>query len=323
MEIFSGTEDILIDKKSVITFGKFDGLHRGHQKLISYVRKVANRGLLSLVFSFTVSPLQVVNSKLSKQIITNEERKCVMESLGVDCFVEYPFTEQVMKMEAEDFVEKILVKKLHIAHAVIGPDFLFGYQRKGDAKLLKKLGQKWGFEVDVLEKESLKEGVVSSTRIRQMIEAGDMKGARELLGYPYFLRGQIVHGRQLGRTIGLPTLNQIPAKEKLLPPKGVYVTLTKIGNTYYKGISNVGEKPTVDGDFMGIETHLFDFSKEIYGAYADVFFLTYLRGEFKFASLEDLKAQIEKDKKKATVYLQDNDLKECLGILSANLFKKP
>lgn len=315
MIFFTETQDILINKKSVITFGKFDGLHRGHQKLIRRLLQVAGDDFLSLVFSFSVSPLQVVTGKEGKQILTNEERKTVMEALGADCFVEYPFTSELMHMSAEAFVENILVKKLGIVHAVIGPDFCFGYKRQGNAALLKELGKKWGFEAEVLEKERIGDDVVSSSRIRKMIEKGDMEECRQLLAYPYFFRGLVVYGKQIGRTLGLPTLNQIPSRKKLLPPKGVYITLTKIGGDYLQGITNVGEKPTVDGSFMGIETHLFDFSGEAYGECVDVFFLSYLRREFKFDSLDALREQIEKDKERAKAYFKDNQDRDWLGIL--------
>lgn len=221
-----------------------------------------------------------------------------MSEKGIDELIEYPF-ELVRQMSAEEFVRKILVEKLHTASVVVGPDYHFGYQRQGNPQLLKELGAQYGFEVQILEKEKDGDRDISSTYIRQMLADGNVEKAAKLLGYSYFVKGTVQHGRALGRTIGIPTINQLPSKAKLLPRFGVYATKTQIGNRRYCGISNVGVKPTVEGRFAGVETHLFSCTQDLYEQDAYVEFLHFLRPEQKFSDVEELKKQIQRDMEQA------------------------
>ena len=203
--------------------GKFDGLHRGHQKLIHRIQKKRSRNCRTVVFTFDVPPRSYMLKTPPKFLLTYEERRELSEERGIDILAECPFTEELMHMEPEDFVKEYLVERLHAAYLAVGPDFCFGDNRKGNPELLQKLGEQYGFQVEIVEKEKDGARDISSTYVREELER-EMEKVNELLGYPYFTRGEIVHGRQLGRTIGVPTANLIPHEIKKLPPNGVYIT---------------------------------------------------------------------------------------------------
>lgn len=288
--------------RSCITLGKFDGLHRGHQKLIERIKEKRGKNCKAVVFTFDVSPKSYILHTPPKYLLTYEERRELAENLGVDILAECPFTEELMHMEPEAFVQEYLVDRLHGEYLAVGPDFRFGYQRKGTPQLLKELGEKYGFRTEILEKEKYKDKDISSTYIREELDQGHIEEVNRLLGYPYFTKGEIVHGRQLGRTIGIPTANLIPPSEKKLPPNGVYITESMIQGKTYQGITNVGYKPTVKENFLGVETYLFSCNADLYGQEAEVKFYRYLRPEIKFASLEELKNQMMKDIQKGKDY---------------------
>ena len=211
-------------------------------------------------------------------------------------------------MEPEDFIREILVKQLRAAYVVVGPDFHFGHNRKGNPELLRQAGTQYGFEGEILSKETREERPISSTWIREVLQEGNIEKVNELLGYRYFVLGEVVHGRQLGRTWGLPTINQVPEDGKLLPPFGVYASKTFIkGKTFY-GISNVGVKPTVEVPFAGVETYLFDCDEDLYGEEARVEFYHFVRPECKFDSVEELKAQIQRDAGSGKRYFEKRGL---------------
>ena len=288
--------------RSCITLGKFDGLHRGHQKLIERIKEKRGKNCKAVVFTFDVSPKSYILHTPPKYLLTYEERRELAENLGGDILAECPFTEELMHMEPEAFVKEYLVDRLHGEYLAVGPDFRFGYQRKGTPQLLKELGEKYGFRTEILEKEKYKDKDISSTYIREELDQGHIEEVNRLLGYPYFTKGEIVHGRQLGRTIGIPTANLIPPSEKKLPPNGVYITESMIQGKTYQGITNVGYKPTVKENFLGVETYLFSCNADLYGQEAEVKFYRYLRPEIKFASLEELKNQMMKDIQKGKDY---------------------
>lgn len=199
-------------------------------------------------------------------------------------------------MEPEAFVREILVKRLQAKYLAVGTDFRFGYQRRGDYRLLQQMGKTYGFEVEVVEKACYQGREISSTYIREELEKGNMELVNQLLGYAYSVTGEVLHGRKIGRTLGLPTVNLMPEEQKLLPPNGVYATRTLIAGEVFEGITNIGYKPTVGGETRkGVETYLFDLDRELYGEELTVRFYGYARPEQKFASLEELKAQIEQD----------------------------
>ena len=238
--------------RSGITLGKFDGLHRGHQKLINCIKERQSRDCRTVIFTFDVAPKSFMLHTSPRFLLTYEERRELAEGLGVDILAECPFTEELMHMEPEAFVKEYLVDRLHGEYLAVGPDFRFGYQRKGTPQLLQELGKVYGFYTEIVEKEKYGNRDISSTYIREELEKGHMEEVNRLLGYIYFTKGEIVHGRQLGRTIGIPTANLIPPSIKKLPPNGVYITESVIQGKIYQGITNVGYKPTVKENFLGV-----------------------------------------------------------------------
>lgn len=290
--------------RSAVTLGKFDGFHRGHQKLVERIKQKSGKNCRTIIFTFDLSCKAYQQKTVPKLLLTYEEKRKVAEALHIDILAECPFTEELMNMEPEVFVKEYLVDRLHAEYLAIGSDFRFGHNRIGNPQLLSVLGEKYGFTVEIIEKEKDGEREISSTYIREELEQGRMEKVRKLLGYPYFIKGEIVHGRQLGRTIGVPTANLIPPLMKKLPPNGVYVTKSFIGGKAYSGITNVGYKPTVKENFIGVETYLFHCNEDLYGQEAEVQFYKYLRPEKKFASLSELKTQLDRDVETARTFFE-------------------
>ena len=305
MRYTTGTCDFSSDTPCVITLGKFDGLHRGHKKLLERVVDIAGeRKLTSVMFTFEVSPYMLTRDDRHRVLLTNSERCHMLEQTDLDWLIECPFDEQMMHMEAEDFVREILVERLKAACLVIGPDFRFGHKRVGDADLLMKMGHRYGFSVEVLSKEMYGDQEISSTLVRECVLRGEMEKAADMLGYPYFFYGKIIHGRQIGRKLGLPTTNLKADKRKVLPPFGVYATRSSVGDMEFGGVTNIGVKPTVQEEFVGIETHLFSCNLNLYGDMQKVELMHFQRAEKKFDSLEELKRQILADGQNARSVLE-------------------
>lgn len=308
MKYITSNLDFQLEKRSVVTLGKFDGVHIGHQKLMQRALEIGAGGYETVVFTFDVSPLVKLGTRIKRTILTNEERRLLLEKNGIDCLIECPFVPEIIQMKPEDFVREILVKQLRAAYVVIGPDFHFGHERAGTPELLQEMGVQYGFRVEILSKETRQDRAVSSTWIREVLQEGKIEKVNELLGYPYYVLGKVVHGRQLGRTWGLPTINQIPENGKLLPPFGVYASRTFIKGKEFFGISNVGVKPTVEVPFAGVETYLFDCDEDLYDEEAWVEFYHFVRPECKFDSVEELKEQIQRDAQTGRKYFE----KRCL-----------
>ena len=287
------------EKDSVVTLGKFDGVHRGHRKLIGRVlEEAAALGMEPAVFTFDVSPQEALGIRERGLLMTNGERKQFLENLGIRLLVECHFS-ALRDMEAEAFVREILVGRMRARHFVVGPDFRFGKGRKGNPEFLRELGRSQGFQVEILDKELDGGKEIASSYIREELLNGNIRKVNELLGYPYFLTGEIIHGRHLGHALGFPTINQIPPGEKILPPRGVYASRVYVDGECYRGVSNLGCKPTVHGDREGLETYLFRCSRDLYGKTARVELLEFLRPERKFSSVEALREQMESDVKAA------------------------
>lgn len=295
MEYIKGTLDFFVKEPTVLSIGKFDGLHRGHELLMDSVFEKKKEGLKAAVFTFDIPPKKTFGQDMGALLTTNEEKMHLFETIGIDYLIECPFTDEVMHMPAEEFLKR-MVKQLSIRCIVAGTDCSFGYQRRGDYKMLQQYAPVYHYEARIVDKMQYKGRDISSTYIREEIAAGNMEKAHMLLGYAYFVQGEVVHGNQIGRTIGIPTINLIPPKEKLLPPFGVYVVKAEIENKRYNGIANVGCKPTIQGNNpIGVETHLLDFSGDLYGKHAKISFLKRVRGERKFHDVEELRQQMEKD----------------------------
>lgn len=295
MKRICDTLDFSIPEPSAVTLGKFDGIHLGHQKLMKKILEKRSSGLKSVVFTFGEMPGAVLYGR-GRTILTKTEREEHLRRMGIDYMIECPFVPELIHMEPEQFIEDILVKRLRAGFIAVGPDFRFGYERKGDCRLLKKLASVYGYEVEVCEKECFEEKVISSTYVRHMLETGEMEMVEKLLGYPYYVSGTVVHGHAIGRTLGVPTINLLPDEEKMLPPNGVYLTKTVVEGTAYFGITNIGVKPTISGEeAKGVETHLFDFTGDLYGKEVLVEFDAFQRPEKKFASIEALRQQLAED----------------------------
>lgn len=290
---------------SVVTLGKFDGLHLGHRLLLAQVRAEAEeKGLCAIVFTFNMPPVARIRHTGKKVLMTNEERKGLLAEEGIDTLIECPFTEEFRSLSPDDFIEKILLKELHVKAIVVGDDFHFGKDRAGDADYLEKVSQAYGFTVKVIGKKKDEQTgrEISSTWVREELVKGGMETVGRLLGRPYFVTGTIVRGKQLGRTIDVPTINQEPPAEKILPPYGVYISTVEWNRKAYPAVTNIGTNPTVGGDHVTVETHLLDFSEDLYGAVVRVNLLHFQRPEKTFPSLEAMREQIRLDIEAARRY---------------------
>lgn len=295
MEYIRGTTEFQIAEPTVLSLGKFDGLHMGHQLLMEEMRKKQRLGYQTAIFTFDIPPRKLVANETGSVLTTNREKEYVFSRNGIDYLIEYPFTQEIRSMEPEDFLY-MLAQKTRMHWVVAGRDFHFGYQRRGDYRLLQQAGRANGFEACIVEKRQYQGRDISSTCIREQIQKGNIPLANGLLGYEYFVLGRVVHGRKLGRTLGIPTVNQLPPPQKLLPPFGVYVTRVVVDKKSYGGITNVGRKPTIAGENpVGVETHIFDYAGDLYGQEIEVQFLQFLRQERKFESVEALTTEMRKN----------------------------
>ena len=303
MEYIQEVEKYTGAERCVVTLGKFDGVHKGHRKLIARVKEIARaHGWKTAVFTFQVSPQVCMGARRPKMLMTNEERREILRELDVDLLFECRFTERMRSMEPEDFVREVLLDRLHVSAVVMGMDFHFGKDRKGDSELMKQMREKYGFLVEVLPKEKYHGKDISSSYIREELALGHMEKITRMLGQPYFITGKIVHGRHLGHSLGFPTINQIPDPVKMTPPRGVYYSRTLVAGRWYQGISNIGIKPTVGGTAVGLETDLFDCTLDLYGQEARVELLSFRRPEEKFSDINELKEQMDRDIQAADNY---------------------
>ena len=301
MEILNSLYDV-ITEDTAITVGKFDGLHKGHELLTQKILQQEKSGLKSLVLTFDVSPRIHLKKDTEKQLITNEERAELLQKECISYLAQCPFQDEVMPLEPEAFIA-LLVENYHMKYMVCGTDFHFGKKGKGDVDLLRDLAVKYGFTLEVVEKLKQENRDISSTFVREEIAAGNIAKGNELLGYSYFIWGKVVHGNHLGSKIGIPTVNLIPPKDKLLPQNGVYITEVEVDNRRYYGVTNVGVKPTIEGvRQIGVETHILDFNQDVYGESVRVTFLERIREEMQFASIDALREQMQRDKDVAIAY---------------------
>lgn len=307
MKYITGTRDFQIDEPSVVTIGKFDGRHRGHQKLLRRMAEVkAEKGYKTAVFTFDMSPNTLVSGGPQKVITTNLERKNNLEKVGIDFLVEYPFTGETARMAPEEFVRFVLVEQMNARVIVVGTDCSFGYRGAGNADSLLRWKDRYGYELIVIPKEKDDQRDISSTYIREQLDKGNIEKANELLGQPYAIHGIVVHGNHIGGSVlGFPTANILPPPEKHLPVFGVYVSKVYVNGTYYGGVTNIGRKPTVEGNSpVGAETFIYGLNQDIYGKTIEVQLLHFIRPERRFEGLEELKAQIGKDKEYGMQYLK-------------------
>ena len=302
MKYIKNTTDFLIEEPTVISLGKFDGIHRGHELLLEQLLKKKKEGLATVIFTFDIPPKKKLEEEDVKVLTTNEEKMHMFDTFGIDYLIECPFTQEVMSMEPEDFM-RMLVSKLSVKCIVAGEDFCFGHNRRGNYKMLQRYAELLSYEAIILPKMKEDARDISSTYVREEIAAGRIEKANKLLGYSYFVSGIVEHGNRLGRTIGFPTINIIPPANKLLPDFGVYITKVTIDGESYQGVTNVGCKPTIEGkNPIGIETYILDFNQDVYGKNACVTFLKKIRNECKFPNIEALSEQMRIDVNKAKDY---------------------
>ncbi len=289
----------------VVTIGTFDGVHRAHQTLISWTRsKAFELNGIPVLLTFHPHPRIVLNSESQLKLITTwEEKEFLLGHLGIQYIIRVPFTKEFALLPPTEYVEEVLVKAIGVKAIIVGYNHRFGYKRQGDVKLLRQLGEKYGFEVFEVPRQMTDSIKISSTRIREYISQGNMKKGNALLGYPFLIMGKVVHGDKRGTQLGVPTANIIPASEKLLPPNGVYVARAVVDNHYYNAVVNIGMRPTVDGTSLVVEAHLIRQNLDLYGKIIRIYLLDFIRPEREFSSLEDLKEQIVEDIIKAEKYL--------------------
>ncbi|MCW3087310.1 MAG: riboflavin biosynthesis protein RibF [Sediminibacterium sp.] len=288
--------------KAVVTIGTFDGVHLGHKQIIAQLtREAARIGGETVIITFHPHPRKIISRTPGevKLLNTLDEKISLLDAAGIDHLVVVPFDESFANQTAEEYVQGFLSRYFKPHTVIIGYDHRFGHGREGDYHLMEAYGKSLGFTVKEIPEKILNEVVISSTRIRHALTDNDVAAANQFLGYPYFFEGMVIEGNKLGRTIGYPTANlQISSDEKLVPGNGVYAVTLSINGSgeQYKGMMNIGVRPTVDGTKRVIEVHIFDFDKDIYGQTVRVQLHTYLRGETKFNGLEELKAQLARDK---------------------------
>lgn len=296
MDYIAGTREFQIKEPTVVSIGKFDGLHRGHKKLVKEMLSWKGKGYQTAIFTFSTPPASLVKGKTQTMIMTNEERGELLARAGIDYLVEYPFDEEVSHMEPERFISDILVGKMNASVIVTGPDCHYGYRAAGDRELMEKMAPVYGYRYVVVEKAKDGDRIISSTYIREMLDQGRIEKANELLGYQYFVSGRVCHGNSLGSRRLYPTANLILAPEKHLPKFGVYAARVTAEGKTYGGLTNLGRKPTIEGENpVGAETYLYDFDGDLYGKKIRVEFLEFLRPEKKFASVDELKKQLDHD----------------------------
>ena len=300
MNVYYGIQEFKKLDNAVVTSGTFDGVHLGHQKIINRLNEVAElTNGESVVITFYPHPRSVISpdNQIVKLLSTLDEKIELLEKSGVNNLLIIPFTREFSELSSEEFIQKIFIQAIGTKTLVIGYDHRFGKNREGGFNYLKLNKDKYGFEIEEISRQDIENVVVSSSKIRKALQEGDVPSAEHFLGRNYALSGVIVKGKQLGRTIGFPTANiQVREIAKLIPSDGVYAVKVYYKNEAFGGMLNIGNRPTVDGTYQTVEVNIFDFDQEIYGENLTVEFLKKIRNEQKFNGLDELKAQIAKDK---------------------------
>ena len=300
MKIYNSIEEFGKVKNAVVTTGTFDGVHPGHQKIISRLHEVANEiNGETVLLTFYPHPRMVLfpEDNELKLLNTQKEKIALLEKYGVHHLIIHPFTKEFSRLTSVEFVRNILVNKIKTKKLAIGYNHHFGRNREGSFEHLKEFGHLYNFEVEEISAKDIDHIEVSSTKVRHALQTGDIQTADVYLGYNYSLSGMVVEGKKIGRTIGYPTANiQVEDIYKLIPEDGVYAVRVKHQNNTFGGMLNIGNNPTVAGKGRSIEVNIFDFEKEIYNEEITVEFISRLRNEEKFNGLDELKKQLAEDK---------------------------
>ena len=299
MKVYTNIEDFKSAENPVVTTGTFDGVHLGHQKIISRLKDVAKEEQgETVLLTFYPHPRMVLfpEDNELKLLNTQSEKIGLLEKFGIDHLIIYPFTKEFSRLTSVEFVRNILVNTIKTKRLVIGYNHHFGRNREGSFEHLKEYGPIYGFDVEEIPAKDIDHIEVSSTKIRNSLQTGDVSTALNYLGHDYSLSGKVVPGKQLGRTIGYPTANILTEdKYKLIPADGVYAVKVKHNNEVYGGMLNIGENPTIPGKGRSVEVNIFEFKKDIYNEEITVYFMERLRNEKKFSDLHALQKQLAID----------------------------
>jgi riboflavin kinase/FMN adenylyltransferase len=317
MKIFHGTENANISRPTVLTLGVFDGLHLGHQRIMqTVVERAAETGAAATVLTFDPHPRAVLHPESAPPLLqTLDQRLAAFEVLGIEQAIVIRFNKEFAGQDAETFLRETIAERLHAKEVYLGKGFAFGKNRGGNIELLREMSRDLGFYADEVAEVRLRDQRISSSKIRELLAEGKVNKARKMLGRPYGVEGVIVRGDRRGHTIGFPTANLHP-HNRVIPKFGVYATATLISDQWRRGITNVGVRPTFETDTdPSIETYIFDFDKELYGDVLRVRFLHRIRDERKFGGIDELRAQIEKDTRRALGFFSHRGVKNMLEIL--------
>lgn len=308
MRIHTDFSDFKEDLKTVVTIGTFDGVHLGHQSIISKLKESAKAiGGQSVILTFYPHPRMVLypDDHGLQLLNTPEEKAALLEKAGIDHLMIYPFSLDFSRISAYDYVRNLLVNGLKAQKVIVGYDHRFGRNREGDFSTLQEWAEMLNFETEEIPAKDIDEVNISSTKIRTCLSEGDISTATAFLGYEYQLKGKVIHGAKKGRTIGFPTANiEVNYRYKLIPGNGVYAVKVAIAGIMHKGVMNIGVRPTVDNENkLHLEVHIFNFDQSIYDQDIEVFFIEKLRDEKKFGSIDELQEQIAVDILKAKTLL--------------------
>ena len=289
-----------LEYPTYIALGSFDGLHLGHMSLINKTVELSKaNNAKSMICTFKNHPLSVINKEICPKLIMDNDTKIdLLEKTGIDIVNLVNFDKEFMKITPEEFI-KSMVKLYNAKGIIVGFNYRFGYKNLGDVEMIKTYSKTLGYKLYVCDAITTNDEVVSSSKIRHLIAEGNIIKANELLGRPHSTIGKVIKGKQLGRTIGFPTVNLNYDKEYILPKGGVYYTLVEYENHLYKAITNIGYNPTVRGGKLSVETHILNFNKQIYSEVVKIHFINRIRDEVKFKTIELLKQQLLKDKEYA------------------------
>lgn len=285
------SKDLHFDK-SALCIGKFEALHLGHKLLIEDICAHKDKGQTIIL---------TINIDREDNLLTQDEKEYLLKDYNIDYVIEIDF-DDIKSMIAEEFIESVLIKQLGVIHLACGSDFRFGKDRKGTIQLLRKY---MNYSINIVDKICYKEIEISTTRIKKSILAGDLESANDMLGYKFFIRGEVVHGNKIGRTLGIPTANVNWTRDKLMPPNGVYASKIEIGADIYYGMANIGVKPTIAIGYNPlVEVNIFDFTENIYDKIINISLLKFTRSEKKFINIDVLEANLKHDKEEIEEYIK-------------------
>lgn len=310
MKIYNNISEFNSDRKSVVTIGTFDGVHHGHQKIL---QRVVNRAqadnLTSVLLTFFPHPRMVLQPDHDLKLINSiEERTELVKDQGIENMVIHPFSIEFSRTTAQEYVKEILVDQLKASVVVIGYDHRFGRNRSASIQELKEYASEYHFDIIEISKEEVEEVAVSSTKVRQSLESGEIERANRYLNRTYSLKGHVRSGKQIGRTIGYPTANlHVHQEYKLIPGNGVYITSSCINGKHFFGMTNIGVNPTIgNGNYRTIETYYLDFDGDLYDTSMELFFHKRLRDEKKFDTMQELVSAMDDDLKRTQDYARDD-----------------